>query len=945
VGDEEYNLYAGGGKASKKSFNPIFYETLIKIDLDEEKSQEFALFPPEREETYIKLFDAKGGKSKEVPFENGEPMYSLSIDMKDRNPRLAVLTLGTGRPRMKLAVGTKYREEIKAYEIELKLKNISGSGPLSKAKSYMSHAKSLLETAVFPHMYIETKNVELLFPQQQHFDRLISRLKDEKEEFEIARTYIDQINCIVTESTIKDETLIITPFGVFDTIRVNPKTGPRIRRLYENIDNFIKEGSELSEISKKRLREPKISEIVLGVMKAASKAFGVEETEAKALYEYQWVAIQRRLNKIFSKDKSKTVVIRAPTGAGKTLVFMVDALLHYLLTGERAVLMFPTRILNEDMFRRLTRLIYHLSQILPESNCTGGIFIGTKDPAYKALARPEIGKIMVQYDACPHCRKGDYPIIAKEKDTRKIPIGTCNSCGHVIDYMFSPLEVTDYLPAITIATPDKLFYELTYSKWSDYALRFIGAPVVKCECGYYQTLMGKKGQRFKTIECGGCGKELQTNEIQRYPVGYFVFDEVHSLYGLGATLISIFMNLIQKMMEYLGNDVQITYETGTATIANEKQLLDAITHRDIEQFPEKGEFERFFQIDPESVRYRTSIVLPVGQATMYSVLKAILNVYEGFHREPKEMKAVIKDLSQDLGFDGNEYDLALIYLLRKNEGYSLLKAVKDYARERGYQFRTDFLSGEFSTAQMVRVLEKLLQGEYQVILANMVISLGVDIQKLNNMIMMGVPKSVTEMIQTIGRTGRKLGVPGHITIHCLPSIPRDMFVYKNFQEMMGDVEGFFDSKPVQGTNAYAAEIILPNVVKGLISAKKADNYLLGMTRFASATLSKNVEIRNLFLDVMKVLVPIEEEDKFRDLRIRIGQNMVAPRIKDYVIEWGGTNAFLSDWFESQGKLLYGLRNQTDQVEVVILERALVDKVVEQYELNESYFDEPIEKED
>ncbi len=63
-------------------------------------------------------------------------------------------------------------------------------------------------------------------------------------------------------------------------------------------------------------------------------------------------------------------VVRAPTGGGKTIVFFVNAAMSSLCGPERStsILMFPTRLLNDDMFRRLIAFVAKLRANLPNED-------------------------------------------------------------------------------------------------------------------------------------------------------------------------------------------------------------------------------------------------------------------------------------------------------------------------------------------------------------------------------------------------------------------------------------------------------------------------------------------------------------------------------------------------------------------------------------------------
>src|SRR5439155_6588680 len=104
-----------------------------------------------------------------------------------------------------------------------------------------------------------------------------------------------------------------------------------------------------------------------------------------------------------------------------------------------------------------------------------------------------------------------------------------------------------------------------------------------------------------------------------------------------------------------------------------------------------------------------------------------------------------------------------------------------------------------------------------VLLANLVISLGMDIRQLNHMIMLGVPRGFTEYVQTAGRTGRG-NSPGHVQIVLQPFFPRDAYLYRHFHAILSDVAGYYDILPVRSTNLFCASASFSNVAHSLITA-------------------------------------------------------------------------------------------------------------------------------
>ncbi|MGA8537361.1 MAG: DEAD/DEAH box helicase [Thermoplasmata archaeon] len=259
------------------------------------------------------------------------------------------------------------------------------------------------KTIVFPEVRIAFDR-DITFPTQDDSQRLVA-----EEAGEARRAFLTEIqqnaprgvNCVVTIPPGSSKLLIAAMTAVHDSVLIRPVPGPPISELGDE------EGlaSHLDCLSEEELMKLKASgriATLAGVIESIHRSF----PEITHLHWFQWLAIQRQVQLLLNaKVAGSCHLVKAPTGTGKTLVFMANSLLYYLWTGNRAVLAFPTRILNEDMYRRLTILLHNSRQVFPKSNITGGILIGTRDPLYAAVARPNVGQRMVQFEVCPNCHR------------------------------------------------------------------------------------------------------------------------------------------------------------------------------------------------------------------------------------------------------------------------------------------------------------------------------------------------------------------------------------------------------------------------------------------------------------------------------------------------------------------------------------------------------------
>jgi hypothetical protein len=685
-------------------------------------------------------------------------------------------------------------------------------------------AKDAFLTALFlPHVKIRVAGGIPDFPALQYAEAKQSYLALTEESDRLAeasrRLYgVCQSGCIATQVPADPSAVMLTTFGIFDTPREEPLPGPDLQSITVNPARFLEQFHDPSAVVGTWVHAQ--WDRVKAILISAAEAFHLTR-----LHQFQWEAIQANLEFVATEQYRPVSVVRAPTGAGKTIVFFVNAAVTALCGRERStsILMFPTRLLNEDMFRRLTVFTARLRANLPNVNVTGGILMGTSDPLYRLLLEPEIDEAMHHYGQCPAC--GESPLTATQAGTRIVP--RCARCGHLVDYMYHPREVPAYLPDIVIATPDKLMYEATAARYEHYGIGLFGAPVRRCDtCG---RVCPEAAIRLKAAwercaafyrqpgNCAGTFRSPTGSKVIRY----MGFDEVHSLYGETATYLSIFLANLAVMQAIFARrrEIEIRYETATATIANEVELLEALTRRrfaagEIRLIPAEGEMHEHFRVQVNTARHRVLVTLPTKVSSRDAFIRASLNAF-------LHMRGEGQDLVASLGQHTTrptDWTFILGYLFKKQEGLDMRRALSDmYRNAFGADLRVDFLSGEAPKNQISRILQQALAGEIDLLLANLVISLGIDIHGLNHMVMLGVPRGFTEYVQTAGRTGRGRS-PGHVQIILQPFYPRDAYLYRHFHAILSDVAGYYDVLPVRSTNLFCAGEIFGNVTKSLITA-------------------------------------------------------------------------------------------------------------------------------
>lgn len=725
-------------------------------------------------------------------------------------------------------------------------------------------------TIIFPALYV-TLDGPQPYPTHDEAQFLQQPETDNERERRLAAIR-DQaprsVNGVYTLLDTPTRRLSLAMTAVHDTPQLETRAGPAISDLTDpaKLRNLL---TGLSPAALQALTKDDGLALLSKVFQVVAKA----DTRVNNLYTFQWLAIKRRLElTLTGKTPGTCHLIKAPTGSGKTLVFMTSALIHFLWRHERVVIAFPTRILNEDMYLRLTRFIHHARALLPSSDITGGLLIGTKDPLYQAIAKPQPGESMVQFPECPAC-SSPRSIIATPRSPRII--GICSQCHHAIDYMFGALEAADYLPSLLIATPDKLFYEATARPSAEApAMRMFGGLYRPCsDCGAKSPYWWDF--REKCIKCNG----TKLKPITRSMIGFWIFDEVHSLHGITGVFLSAFLSALQTYWLRSG-DVNARlpprplfgFEVGTATVANERELLTELTRlrdprTDLVVTPADSEFHDHFTLNEKRTRYRTLVTIPIAAGYQESAARVMIHT----RRNLLGRQDIQARLAALLGRTNDKppYPLNLTYVRTKDVGESLQREFRTRTQAiLGASEFVPFVSGDTPHERLAKFYRDAQSGSITNFIGTVVVSLGLDIHSLNHMVLVSFPESITEFVQIIGRTGRSQVVPGHAHLILRADYPRDLEAYERFHYMLSDLRGYFDVHPMRRANQYAAHKIFPNVLRLVLAAYSAHaNYYMMSVNKAIQRLTGD---QNLQLQVL------------RDVAATLAGGPESPQFKNYL---------------------------------------------------------------
>ncbi|MFC8873657.1 helicase-related protein [Streptomyces ardesiacus] len=567
-------------------------------------------------------------------------------------------------------------------------------------------------------------------------------------------------------------------------------------------------------------------------------------------------------------DRKISDLLWFPTGGGKTEAYLgLIALTSFLRRirrgadggGVTVLMRYTLRLLTLQQFERAAILLCAMEQMrrhtpeLGDEPFSVGMWVGrsaTPNTLAEAAARldelrADLDKRLatenpVQLHACPWCGTRldarDYAVDeeAKRMDIR-CPGADCDFSGglpvHLIDE-----AVYDARPTLVIATVDK----------------FASMPWRPATSALFN---------------------LDDPADGTPPPELIVQDELHLISGPLGTLTGLYETAVDALAE------RPKVIASTATIRRAADQGLRLFARDVRQFPPAGLDSRdsWFAVETPreekaSRRYVGLLAPGTSQSTLLIRTYATL-LHRAMHAETDDK---VRDAYWSLIGYFNSLRLlsaaelqvhddvvAYLELLADREGV----AVRPVANYSELTSRID--ASEIPTR--LKGIEKRLPDEdtVDVLLATNMIAVGVDVDRLGLMAVMGQPQTTAEYIQATSRVGR--AHPGLVAVMLNSARARDRSHYENFQHYHSALYREVESTSVTPFSARARERGLHAVVVALarilIPAARPND---GAGRVETYEHILRGRIRSLLLDRVLAVTPSEAEaveqgfDKFVD---------------------------------------------------------------------------------
>jgi len=529
-----------------------------------------------------------------------------------------------------------------------------------------------------------------------------------------------------------------------------------------------------------------------------------------------------------SPDRDTVDLIWFPTGGGKTEAYLavVSFYLFYQRLhmdeaangqlrqdGTNVLMRYTLRMLTSQQFQRAASLIAAMEFLRRQNGAEGlpmipgerfsiGLWVG------KDATPNTIQDAMSRLDDFRHLRNGvtGNPFVLTECPWCRAAIGRydggAGQPGN--EHRVKGVErIQGEGPLLKCSDPACVFGGFTTETW---------LPVEVVDERIYRTrpsLIIGTVDKFAMIawkpEAGVLfGKSRENGNVTQShcPPGLIIQDELHLISGPLGTMYAMYESLFEKLctLETDGAVVKPKIISSTATIRGAADQVKAIYARDsLSLFPSPGLTmgDSFFgtYARDEGVKLRNGRLYLGIHANEFGILTTEARVFASAlfrsfflapeSRDPWWTLLVFFNSIRELGGARSLFDSDI----RDRMKFLFNRAGQDHSPEqRRYVNNLQELTGRIDNAAIVGMMDKLSKpydvGNRAVVdacLASNVIEVGVDIDRLSLMGVVGQPKSTAQYIQVTGRVGRQWeSRPGLILMIYNPSKSRDRSHYEHF---------------------------------------------------------------------------------------------------------------------------------------------------------------------
>jgi Helicase conserved C-terminal domain len=633
------------------------------------------------------------------------------------------------------------------------------------------------------------------------------------------------------------------------------------------------------------------------------------------------------------------------TGGGKTetyLLYSLTAAFHDRLRGKREGITswarFPLRMLSLDQTQRFVDVMAAAELVREVERIEGdefsvGFLVGQagtpnsikKDPRpgdfdpsnADALAR---SRVLLR---CPFCRTEDLEMRFDRQRWALDHVCRTKECrwaDRPLPFRIVDEEIYRWLPTVVLGTLDK-----AASVALQAAMRgFYGAPSGRCARpghGFTYAPRSKSPTGCLYPDCKDQPRAL-SQDTNLYAPTIRMQDELHLLRDSLGSIDAHYEALLDALQLHWGSRPKLI--ASSATLAGHGEQVRALYRREGRTFPLPGprSTRSFWSKDSDRLSRRYAGLAPRGVTLEYANDQLAETLQRAVRRALSDPDAV----AHEVGIPQQSlYELVSAYGVDVVYG-STLKDVEAAARSFESQIPIPrlnpvTLTGRTPLEEVRSTLRRLKNPEpdfddrIHLVAASSMLSHGVDIDRLNVMVMLGLPLSTAEFIQTTARVGR--AYPGIVFVFHKIARERDAAVFRVFPSFIQHMDRLIDPVPITSKSRRVLELTFAGLEQARIYGVHEPQAVGRGLR----QLTKPAHVRRAFQQL-----PVPETREFQEL-VRmlaiegpLDENLRSD-LKEYVRQFyrelndpASAAEWVSDLFPT-GEPMMSLRDVEEQVPV------------------------------
>lgn len=557
-------------------------------------------------------------------------------------------------------------------------------------------------------------------------------------------------------------------------------------------------------------------------------------------------------------DRGIADVLWFPTGGGKTEAYLgliaYTVFLRRLRKGDNgggvtALMRYTLRLLTLQQFERAASLICAMEVrrrrdplALGTDEISIGMWVG-------AAATPN--KMKVAKESLKKLRKGE-----DLQEENPVQLGGCPWCGSTLDAW--NYEISDDVTEMTIRCPDD---ECDFRD---------GLPVHVVDEQIYRvrpTLVIATADKFAQIAWRSDVAALFNRDRPGAPPPELIVqDELHLISGPLGTLAGLYETAIDIAAD------RPKVVASTATIRRAADQGRALFDREVCQFPPAGLDSRDSWFAVETPRDEKASRLYVGLMTpSTSQATLLIRAYAALlhHAAHVEGDDAVRDAYWTLiGYFNSLRLLAAAELQVHDDVQERLGLLAERAGVTprpadGYAELTSRVKSSDIPTRL-KELERRIPGDaFDTVLATNMISVGVDVDRLGLMAVMGQPQTTAEYIQSTSRVGRRH--PGLVVTMFNAARSRDRSHYEQFASYHSALYRQVESTSVTPFSARARDRGLHSVLVGLVRLMVEDARENVAAQNIEEYLEEVEKLGDRILDRVRSVAPEELEGTEGDL--------------------------------------------------------------------------------